>query len=120
MFNEIVIAVIAFCAGLYFYRVFMVKKIKTNLPELLKSGAVVLDVRNPSEFVNGQVDGCVNIPMGQLTERLSELDKNKTYLVVCAAGGRSAVAAALLKNNGFDNAINAGGFKNLLPDQSKS
>ena len=61
------------------------------------------DVRNPGEHALGAVPGAVNIPVGQLPARLTELDPARPTVVYCAGGYRSSVAASLLRANGFDD-----------------
>jgi hydroxyacylglutathione hydrolase len=58
---------------------------------------VILDVRNPSEFAHGSIPGAVNIPLGDLPNRLTELPPNQPIVTVCATGFRSSVAASLLQ-----------------------
>lgn len=73
--------------------------------------AVILDVRTKAERDKGYIEGSINIPVDSLRERLSELDKDKTYVVHCAVGLRSYIAARILKQNGFKNVKNlAGGY----------
>ena len=67
-----------------------------------RSDGDVLDVRKASEFQQGRVDGASNIAHTRLLPRKNELDKNTKYYVHCQSGGRSAVASALLKREGFD------------------
>ncbi|MGL4403567.1 MAG: rhodanese-like domain-containing protein [Fusobacteriaceae bacterium] len=83
---------------------------------------IVLDVRNPHELSSdGFIKGMVNIPLNELEARLSELDKNKTYITFCAVGGRSLKAAAILSQNGFKNVLNAeDGMKNWPYDRDFS
>ncbi|MDI6400780.1 rhodanese-like domain-containing protein [Balneolaceae bacterium ANBcel3] len=72
--------------------------------EALKSGhEYVLDVRKASEFSEGHIEGALNIPHTRLLERIDEVkpDGNAVY-VHCSAGGRSAVAAALVQRYGHD------------------
>ena len=64
--------------------------------------AQVVDVREPSEFATGHVPGAASIPMGQLVDRLSEIDRSKPVLVICQAGGRSSAMADVLRHHGFD------------------
>jgi len=76
--------------------------------------AVVLDVRRPSEFVQGHISGATNIDWyaSDFEKRISALDKSKTYLVHCAGGVRSAKAADKLTSLKFTNVVNLeGGFK---------
>ena len=67
-----------------------------DVPELQ-----LVDVRNPGEVVAGMIGDAVNIPVGQLPERLGELDPRKPTVVYCAGGYRSSMAASLLRKHGF-------------------
>lgn len=72
----------------------------------------LVDVRQPNEYELGHLPGAKLIPMPDLTDRLNELDPDKTQLVYCAVGGRSRIAAQMLAGKGFKKVINvAGGFK---------
>jgi rhodanese-related sulfurtransferase len=74
--------------------------------ELAKQpGTFVLDVRTQGEYAQGHLERSVLIPVQQLAGRLSDLpaDKSTPILVYCAMGGRSAVAAGLLKSKGYAN-----------------
>ncbi len=64
--------------------------------------AVLLDVREEAELMAYEIPGAVNIPLGQLRDRLDELDKSKTYITFCAVGVRSYNGARILMQNGFD------------------
>ncbi|MDZ7646230.1 MAG: rhodanese-like domain-containing protein [Cytophagales bacterium] len=58
----------------------------------------IVDVRTPGEFQGGHVAGSINIPVNELSQRIEELKSLKSPLVLCcASGGRSAMAAHLLK-----------------------
>jgi rhodanese-related sulfurtransferase len=58
----------------------------------------------------------VHIPMGQITERLGELDPNAATVVICRSGGRSAEVAWFLSTRGFERVFNlAGGILASLP-----
>ncbi len=85
-----------------------------QLPELIKNGAIIVDVRSPIEFEQGSRPGSLNIPLDQIASRLKELDKNKTIILCCASGARSGMALGILKANGFANVINAGSWANTL------
>jgi hydroxyacylglutathione hydrolase len=61
----------------------------------------LVDVRNPGELEAGTIAGAVNIPVGQLTRRLTELDRTRPTVVYCAGGYRSSVAASLMRQQGF-------------------
>jgi rhodanese-related sulfurtransferase len=76
---------------------------------VLADGAVVLDVREPGEYVGGHVPGAVLMPMGQVASRVSELDRNRPVYVICASGNRSVAMAEYLARAGFDARSVAGG-----------
>ena len=61
---------------------------------------VVLDVRTPEEFADGHVPGAVNVPIAadDFGRRVAALDKDKTYLVMCARGGRSKSACGKMED----------------------
>jgi hydroxyacylglutathione hydrolase len=61
----------------------------------------IVDVRNPGEAALGKLPEAVNIPVGQIPARLSELDPARPTVVYCAGGYRSSVAASVLRNHGF-------------------
>lgn len=66
----------------------------------LKKGHLV-DVREPHEFSSGHIRGAKNIPLGQMSTRLDELDKDAEVILVCRSGNRSGQAARILKRSGF-------------------
>lgn len=66
------------------------------------TGAQVVDVREPAEYVAGHVPGAALIPMGQLPDRLAEIDRSKPVFVICQSGGRSAAMTDVLLHHGFD------------------
>ncbi len=82
-----------------------------QLAAALDQGAPVIDVREPAEFREGHVPGATNIPMGQLTARMGEIDPNRPVHVVCASGNRSSAMADVLTANGFDAMNVAGGTR---------
>jgi len=73
--------------------------------------AVVLDVREPSEYDAGHVLNSKLIPLGKLKERMGELDKYKgqPIVVVCRSGNRSGTACFLLGKQGFAQVYNLAG-----------
>lgn len=86
---------------------------KTDYAELLKQGAVIVDVRSKNEFSGGHIKNSVNIPVDQLEKNLSKLSKEKTIITCCASGMRSATAKSILQNNGYKNVHNGGGWMSL-------
>ncbi len=76
-----------------------------------KETVAVLDVREPGELAGGVIEGSVNIPLGQLSGRVEELDRQRLLVVHCAGGYRSSVATSLLRRAGFRDVANLiGGF----------
>ncbi|MBA2445725.1 MAG: rhodanese-like domain-containing protein [Nocardioidaceae bacterium] len=71
--------------------------------------AVVVDVREPGEFVQGHVPGAVLMPMEQMASRMAELDRNTPVYVICASGNRSKAMTDLLRAAGFDARSVTGG-----------
>jgi phage shock protein E len=69
-----------------------------------EAGAFVLDVRTPEEYAGGRLAGAKLVPVHELEARLSELppDKKTPIHVYCARGGRSAKAARLLTEKGYE------------------
>lgn len=67
-----------------------------------RDGAVVVDVREPVEYLGGHVPGATLVPMGELTSRLSELPKDVPIFLICASGNRSLSTARYLVRAGYD------------------
>jgi len=70
---------------------------------------VILDVRKPSEFESEHLEGAINIQLSEIASRAGELNANKKYIMHCAAGYRSMMAASILKEHGFNNFLNVSG-----------
>jgi phage shock protein E len=87
---------------------------KTDYAQLVKQGAVILDVRTKGEFDGGHIRGSVNIPVDQLRNNLNKLkDKNNPIITCCASGMRSTTAKAMLIANGYTEVYNGGGWSSL-------
>jgi rhodanese-related sulfurtransferase len=82
-----------------------------DLATAIDDGAVVIDVRNPDEYVQVRIPGVRLIPLPELGQRLHEIPKDERVYVVCAVGGRSLNAAKALNQAGFDTVSVAGGTK---------
>lgn len=67
---------------------------------------VLLDVRTPREYANGHIRGAllINYYASDFVDRLTTLDRDKTYLVYCHSGARSDRTLAILKKLGFHQA----------------
>jgi phage shock protein E len=86
----------------------------TDYAQLVKDGAIIVDVRSKGEFDSGHIVGSINIPVEAIASNLSKLkDKNKTIITCCASGMRSGVAKGILKSNGYATVINGGGWSSL-------
>uniref|UniRef100_A0A7S4UWQ1 Rhodanese domain-containing protein n=1 Tax=Alexandrium monilatum TaxID=311494 RepID=A0A7S4UWQ1_9DINO len=68
---------------------------------IVQDRCVLLDVRTPEEFAVSSVPGAVNIPLQDLQERFSELNRGDPVAVFCKAGVRSRIAEAFLSSKGF-------------------
>jgi rhodanese-related sulfurtransferase len=77
-----------------------------KLNTLIKSGAddfIVVDVRDESEYAEGYIPGAINIPVASFSIQSEKLDKDKTIIVYCNAGGRSYMAYRKLISLGYKN-----------------
>lgn len=94
-------------------RLFGIGSSNDQILDYLKQGAKIIDVRTPGEFKMGHVDTSKNIPLQQISGRISEVKKwNKPVILCCASGMRSKQATQILKNHGID-CINAGSWNQL-------
>lgn len=69
----------------------------------------VIDVREPAEYSFGRIPGAISIPLGELEDKISNLNPDEEYLVVCRTGNRSDLASQILEEKGFKK------VKNVLP-----
>ena len=67
---------------------------------LVKSGAILVDVRSSGEFASGHLPGAVNYPLHELGRRLEGLPAKGAIVVYCHSGARSARAFSMLKRAG--------------------
>lgn len=105
--------------GFFLWRHLKFRALKGAIPSLLNQGASIVDVRGVDEFRRGSSAGSVNIPLIDLHRRISEIDKTKPVILCCASGARSSTAARVLKDNGYQNVINAGPWTNTVLGRSK-
>lgn len=70
--------------------------------EAADEGAFLLDVREVAEWIHGHIAGTVNIPLGELADRLDEVARDRTVIVICRSGNRSGLATQLLRSVGID------------------
>lgn len=82
--------------------------------EKIKAGAAIVDVRTRDEFADEHFPEAVCIPVNELAARASEIGpKDKTVVLYCASGARSAMGAKILKSLGFTDVVNAGGLSDM-------
>jgi phage shock protein E len=87
--------------------------------QMIKDGALVIDVRSQEEWNEGHLSMAKLLPVDQLPTRLKEVegwtggDKSKPIVVHCRSGARSGRAQTILKNAGFTNVVNGGGYSSL-------
>lgn len=87
---------------------------KVEYSQLVKEGAIILDVRSKGEYDGGHIAGSINISVDVLGRNLEKLkDKNKVIITCCASGTRSASAKSLLKSKGYTQVYNGGGWASL-------
>ena len=91
----------AWLAAHYPYEQIMTFNGHECLPLLDTEDYTLLDVRNRLEVAKHRMTGSIHIPLNILKDQLDTLDKNKKWLVYCAGGYRSMIAASLLKAHGF-------------------
>lgn len=86
---------------------------KTDYKALLDKGAIIIDVRTPGEFADGNIKGSRNIPINVLKNKMAELKKTgKPVITVCASGARSGMAKSLLQMDGIE-AYNGGAWSSF-------
>ncbi|MCW1962140.1 rhodanese-like domain-containing protein [Chryseobacterium viscerum] len=95
------------------YKIYRLQTLDNGLSELIKKGAVILDVRTEKEYETGHIEGAVNISLGTIRERYVELNPEKTYITVCSHGLRSVKAENILKEKGFKHIYNGGAWSDL-------
>ncbi|MEI8116713.1 MAG: rhodanese-like domain-containing protein [Flavobacteriia bacterium] len=84
-----------------------------DFKQLIKDGAMIVDVRTPGEFQGGHIKGSLNLPLQSLQGSLGKIPKNKTVITCCASGMRSASAKSVLKSAGYAEVYNGGGWMSL-------
>lgn len=82
--------------------------------QLVKDGAIILDVRTKGEYAGGHIKKSLNIPVDQLSANLHKLPNKQVAIITCCASGmRSASAKSILKANGYAQVYNGGGWAGL-------
>lgn len=85
---------------------------ETDIPTLAAAhsdGAFVIDVREPTEYVEGHVPGALLVPLSTVINHVTEFPRDRRIFVICRSGNRSRGATDLLNRLGFDAVSVAGG-----------
>lgn len=82
-----------------------------DIAALRTQDVILLDARTRGEYARGHAEGFVNLPLDELRERISELDRRRKVYVMCQSGLRSYLACRILSQNGFDCYNFAGGYR---------
>lgn len=78
--------------------------------QAVAQGAVWLDVRHPPEYRYDRLPGAMNVPLNDVRNAIGVLDRDKKYIAYCQSGRRSAVAAFILAQAGYDVQVLEGGL----------
>lgn len=82
-----------------------------EIDEIVENGGLLIDVREPIEREMGFIKGSINIPLGDIRERINEIPKDQTIYVSCQVGLRGYLASRSLSENGYDVKNLDGGWK---------
>ncbi|WP_312474849.1 CoA-disulfide reductase [Neobacillus sp.] len=82
-----------------------------EINEIVQKGGLLIDVREPIEREMGYIEGSINIPLGEIRDRLDELPKDQTIYLTCQVGLRGYLGARILSQNGFKVKNLDGGYK---------
>ncbi len=110
--NYIIIAVLAL---FIVFRLVKNRNSQSQITTLIQQGKslFLVDVRQPEEFKQGSAKGAINIPLGQIQNRIKELKGKENIVVFCKSGMRAGQAVAILKQNGILGVVNGGSWQNV-------
>lgn len=81
---------------------------------MYSNNPMVIDVRKKSEFDSEHVINAINVPLNEINKNLASFPKNKFFVLHCAGGYRSMIAASILKQRGWEDFVDVtGGFKEM-------
>ncbi len=85
-----------------------------ELEQKMKQDIVIIDVRKKSEFDSEHIEGVVNVPLNQINQHLEKFPKEQEFVLHCAGGYRSMIAASILQQRGWSQLTDViGGFKSI-------
>jgi phage shock protein E len=75
--------------------------------------AIIIDVRSKQEYDSGHFSTAINIPHNVIANQIKQLEpyKRKYVILYCHSGNRSTIAMNVLRQNGFEHVVNAGGYE---------
>lgn len=85
----------------------------TDLRQLIKDGALLVDVRSRQEYASGHVSGSLNIPLDTLPQQLDRFSSHEYKIVFCQSGMRSMQAKTILERYGISHVINGGTWEKI-------
>jgi len=96
-----------------------VKRISaTELENKHTENPIIIDVRKKSEFDSEHVLNAINLPLNQMNQRFAEIPQNQPFILHCAGGYRSMIAASILKSRGYHDFVDVeGGMSEILKTQ---
>jgi phage shock protein E len=118
----LIFILIIITSGVFMFNLFKKKESPqaTSVEQVMEDKqGIIIDVRTEGEYEEGSIKGALvgyDYTSGEFAEKLDSLDKEKTYYLYCRSGNRSGKAADLMKQKGFENVYNLGGFQSLLKD----
>lgn len=97
------------------------RKSPPDFAKMYDQKPLIFDVRKKSEYDSQHVEGAVNVPLNEINKHLAAFPKNKPFLLHCAGGYRSMIAASILKARGWENFSDVeGGFSEILNTEVKT
>ncbi|HIE74500.1 MAG TPA: rhodanese-like domain-containing protein [Flavobacteriales bacterium] len=92
-----------------------------NIQKLINdSKTTIVDVRTEEEFLEGNVNGSINIPLDEVSDRVEELKQMQPLVLCCLSGGRSGQATDYLQSLGCKKVYNGGGWEEVITQQNKN
>lgn len=81
----------------------------TDYEAAVGANGQLIDVREADEVAAGTLPGAIHIPLGEVPNRLDEIDRSRPVVLLCRSGGRSGQAAQFLTESGFGDVTNLTG-----------
>ena len=87
----------------------MIKRVSPQkAKELVKEGAILVDVRQGMEYNSGHIQNAVNIPLDRIAGITKKAEKDQNVVLYCQSGARSGAALTQLKSMGYKNVYDLG------------